>query len=566
MDDQQQNPAILLIDDAPLILDLLEDILESLDYPILRSESGIGVTQILDREKVALVFCDVALPDINGVNVLRMIKQHSPETQVIMISGQQDFDVARQVLRERALDYLVKPFSQEEVLKVSRQGISSYYHAVHQNQARLEAQRRMADLILLKKVGETASSRSDLQELFDQILDSIVHSAGVEVASLMLVKDDGLLHIASAHGLAETIANSVRVASGEGISGHVLATGEAILVPNIDQDSRFESLDGGQRYKNQSLLSVPIFVRDELVGVINVNNKTSGESFDLEDQNLLIAIANQVALAMENFELINSLRQQALVLERTNEDLVRVNRARTRLVCNLSHELKTPLTSIMGYIDLSLSFFNKLSEEEVKDNLVQVREEGKRLERLITGMLRLFSIESEREVWRWKSFGVPWPIADALQYYNTKMNERKLVTELDLAEDLPEIYGDQEKFGMAFNSLIDNAIKFNCDGGLVRVKAEEKIYEGLQYVYLQIFNQGQTVPLEAHETIFNSYTQLGDIDTEKPHGVGIGLALTKVVVDRMRGDIFLEEISGEGTCFGLLLPTEKTYNALKGES
>ncbi|MBN1957984.1 MAG: response regulator [Desulfuromonadales bacterium] len=564
MADQQPKPAILLIDDVPLILDLLEDILESLEYPVLRLESGLGVTQILDRETVALVFCDVALPDINGVSVLRMIKQHSPETQVIMISGQQDFDVARQVLRERAFDYLVKPFSQEEVLRVSRQGISSYYHAVHQNQARLEAQRRMADLILLRKVGETASSRSDLQELFDQILDSIVHSAGVEVASLMLVKDDGLLHIASAHGLAEAIASSVRVASGEGISGHVLATGEPILVPNIDQDSRFESLYGGQRYKTQSLLSVPIFVRDELVGVINVNNKISGESFDLEDQNLLIAIANQVALAMENFELINSLRQQALVLERTNEDLVRVNRARTRLVCNLSHELKTPLTSIMGYIDLSLSFFNKLSEEELKDNLVQVGEEGKRLERLITGMLRLFSIESEREVWRWKAFGVPWPIADALQYYNAKMNERKLVTELDLAEDLPEIYGDQEKFGMAFNALIDNAIKFNREGGLVRVKAEERIYEGLPYVYLQVFNQGQTVPLEAHETIFNSYTQLGDIDTEKPHGVGIGLALTKVVVDRMGGDIFLEEIAGEGTCFGLLLPTESTYNELKG--
>ncbi|MCW8891800.1 MAG: response regulator [Deltaproteobacteria bacterium] len=563
-ENQQQKPAILLIDDVPLILDLLEDILESLDYPVLRAESGIGVTQVLDRENVALVFCDVSLPDINGVNVLRMIKQHTSEIQVVMISGQQDFDVARQVLRERALDYLVKPFSQEEVLKVTRQGISSYYHAVHQNEARLEAQRRMADLVLLKKVGETASSGNDLQELFDQILDSIVHSAGVEVASLMLIRDDGLLHIASAHGLSDKIANSVRVAPGEGISGHVLTTGEPVLVPNIDQDNRFQSLDGGHRYKNQSLLSVPIFVREELVGVINVNNKTSGEPFDIEDQNLLVAIANQVSLAMENFDLINDLRQQTLALERTNEDLIRLNRARTRLVCNLSHELKTPLTSIMGYVDLSLSFYTKLSDDELIDNLGQVRDEGKRLERLITGMLRLFSIESEREVWRWKSFGVPWPIADALQYYNARMNERNLVTELVLADDLPEIYGDQEKFGMAFNSLIDNAVKFNRDGGIVRVKAEERLYEGMQYVYLQVFNQGQAVPLEAHETIFNSYTQLGDIDTEKPHGVGIGLALTKVVVDRMKGDIFLEEVSGEGTCFGLLLPTEQTYNELKG--
>lgn len=558
------NPAILLIDDAPLILDLLEDILEDLDCPILRSESGLGVTQMLDQENVAVVFCDVSLPDINGVNVLQMIKQHTPEIQVIMISGQQDFDVARQVLRERALDYLVKPFSQEDVLRSARLGISSYFQAVHHNESRLEAQRRMADLILLKEVGETASSGNGLQELFDQILDSIVHATGVEVASLMLLEDDGLLHIAAAHGLAPDIARTVRVASGEGISGHVLATGEAVLVANIDQDSRFRSLDGGLRYKNQSLLSVPIYVRDEFVGVINVNNKKSGYPFDLEDQNLLVAIANQVSLAMENFELVNNLRQQTLVLEHTNEDLVRVNRARTRLVCNLSHELKTPLTSIMGYIDLSLTFFNKLSEDEIKDNLLQVHGEGKRLERLITGMLRLFSIESEREVWRWKSFGVPWSIADGLQYYSSKMNERNLLTEINIQDDLPEIYGDQEKFGMAFNSLIDNAIKFNRGGGRVRISAEVREFEGLDYVYLQIFNDGQSVPVKAHETIFDSYTQLGDIDTEKPHGVGIGLALVKVVVDRMRGDIFLEEPPGEseGTCIGLMLPTEKTYNQL----
>ena len=561
---QSQQPAILLIDDVPLILDLLEDMLAGLECPIVRCESGMAVPQILDQENVALVFCDVSLPDINGVDLLRMIKQHTSEIQVVMISGSQDFDVARQVLRERALDYLVKPFSQEEVLQVARLGIASYYHALHQEQVRVEAQRRMADLILLRKVGETASSGNDLQELFDQILDSIVESADVEVASLMLVKEDGMLHIASAYGLAEEIVSAVQVAPGEGISGHVLATGEPVLVANIDRDNRFKSQEGAERYNNRSLLSVPIFVRDELVGVINVNNKKSGEPFDLEDQNLLMAIANQVALAMENFKLVNSLRQQAQILERTNEDLVRMNRARTRLVCNLSHELKTPLTSIMGYVDLSLSFYEKLTDAEIKDNLAQVREEGLRLERLITGMLRLFSIESEREIWRWKSFGVPWPIADAFQLFRAQMTARNLSAEIDINDDLPEIYGDQEKFSMAFNCLVDNAVKFNRDGGAVRVTADIKIFDGLEYVCLQIYNQGRSVPLEAHETIFNSYTQLGDIDTEKPHGVGIGLALAKVVVDRMKGDIYLEEVEGEGTCFGLLLPTEQTYNALKG--
>jgi len=559
----QQDPAILLVDDVPLILDLLQDILESQSYRVLRCETGSSVPEILDREPVSLVFCDVSLPDINGVEVLRMIKQHTPEIQVIMISGQQDFDIARQVLRERALDYLVKPFSQEEVLEAVNQGLLAYRHAINQRNARLEAQRRMADLVLLKQIGEAASSGSDLQELFDQILDSIVHSADVEVASLMLLKADGLLHIASAHGLSEINISQVRVSAGEGVSGHVLATREPVLISNIEQDSRFKSMSGVGRYKGQSLLSVPILIRDEMLGVINVNNKRSGEAFDIEDQNLLVAISNQVALAMENFKLVNNLRQQAKTLERANEDLVRLNRARTRLVCNLSHELKTPLTSIMGYVDLALTFYEKLSEQEFQDYLRLVREEGESLEKLITGMLRLFSIESEREVWRWKSFGVPWSIADAFQYFSKKMAARGITSEIIIHEDLPEIYGDPEKFGMAFNSLIDNAVKFNSDNGKVRVEAQTQTHEDLEYVYLQIYNQGRTVPLDAKETIFNSYTQLGNIDTEKPHGVGIGLALAKVVIDRMKGDIFLEEVDGEGTCFGLLLPTEQTYNHLK---
>jgi K+-sensing histidine kinase KdpD len=559
-------PAILLVSAVPQTLQVLKEILATEVYPLLCLDRGAGIAGFLDQHHVGLVFCDLTLPDTSGMDVLRLIRQHSPAIQVVMFSAAQDFQTLRQVLRERALDYLTQPFSPQEVLEITRQGISSYYHSHHQDSARREAQRRMADLVLLKKVGETASSGGDLQQLFDQILDAIVQSAGVELASLMLLKDDSMLHIASARGLDAAIANSVRVASGEGISGHVVATGEPVLVTNIDKDRRFTSLDASHKYKNQSLLSVPIFIRDNLVGVINVNNKVSGEPFDLEDQSLLVTIASQVALAMENFDLVRHLRQQTTILERTNEDLVRLNRARTRLVCNLSHELKTPLTSIMGYIDLSLSFYQKLSDIELQENLKHVREEGERLERLITGMLRLFSIESEREIWRWKAFGVPWSIADAFQYFSNRMTALGLEIEIDIEEDLPDIYADQEKFGMAFHAMIDNAVKFNRLAGRLRVGARSRQHDGLEYVYVQIYNDGQKIPVEALDNIFGSYTQLGNIDTEKPHGVGIGLALTKVVIDRMLGDVFLEEVVEEGTSFGLLLPTEQTYNILKGDS
>ena len=557
------EPSVLLIDDAPLILDLLQEILEDSGYRVLRSETGKDVASILAQEQVAVVFCDILLPEINGVEVLRQIKQQSPEVQVVIISGHQSFETAREVLRERALDFLVKPFGPGEVLGAVQQGFSAYYAAINQKKARYEAQRRMADLVLLKQVGETASAGSNLQDLFEGILDSIVHSAGVEIASLMIAGDDGLLRISAARGLSDEIVRSVLVSPGEGIAGHVFQMREPVLVSNISFEERFHSLVGGERYKNQSLLSVPILYRDQALGVINVNNKRSGDGFDAEDENLLMAIAHQVALAIENFKLVTNLRLQARTLERTNADLVKLNLARTRLVCNLSHELKTPLTSIMGFVDLALTFYERLSEEDLKDYLGQAREEGVRLERLITSMLRLFSIESEREPWNWKAFNLGWSISEAFQFQGRQIERSKLKVEVEIAEDLPDIYGDSEKFGIALNALLDNAVKFNREEGRISICAESRVIDGLEFAYLQIQNDGVRVPPEAGKTIFDSYTQLGDINTEKPHGVGVGLSLVRVVVEKMKGRVTLEAKDGEGASFGLLLPSEESYGALR---
>lgn len=556
------EPAVLLIDDAPLILDLLEEVLRDQGYPVLRSNHGKDIAAIMAQHRVAVVFCDISLPEINGVDVLRMIKKQTPEVQVIIISGQQDFDIARQVLRERALDFLTKPFKNAEVLAAVALGFKLYYAAINQMQIRIEAQRRMTDLVLLKQIGETVSAGSDLQQLFELILDSIVASAGVEAASLMIAGEDNCLRIAAARGLPEQITAEVAVAPGEGVSGHVMQSRQPVLVQNISIDDRFEGLVGGDRYKNQSLLSVPILYRERVLGVINVNNKVSGESFDVEDQNMLTAIAQQVALAMENFKLVTSLRQQTKTLERTNADLVKLNLARTRLVYNLSHELKTPLTSIMGFVDLALTFYAKLSEEDLKDYLGQAREEGERLGRLITGMLRLFSIESEREPWAWKPFSLGWVLADAFQQHGKSIQRLGLQVEIEMDEELPELYGDAEKFALALNALLDNAVKFNREKGRIRVVAAPRVLDELDYTYVQIENDGQEIPPEARGSIFDSYTQLGDINIAKPHGVGIGLSLVQVIIERMRGKIFLEEKKGEGASFALLLPTETSYNQL----
>lgn len=561
--DEKFDVKILLVDDVSTDLNQLQSILEKHDYSVLRADCGASGIELLASEPVAVVFCSVSLSDMDGLDLLRQIKQHTPAIQVVMLSDQPDFHVVKQVLREKAQDFLLKPFTDQDVLSAAERGFSGYHAETNKDRVHQEAQRRMSDLILLKQIGETTNTENEPIELLEQIIDSITVSVGVESASLMLLEKDGTMKIAAARGLPEDVRNSVHVYAGQGVSGHVLETREPLLIRDLEKESHLQDLVGGNRYKTKSLLTVPILFRDRLLGVINVSNKLTGDLFELEDQNLLLTIAHQVALAMENFTLVNNLRLQASTLERTNRDLVKLNRARTRMVSNLSHELKTPLTSMMGFVDLALTFFHKLSEEELKDYLSQVREEGGHLERLITGMLRLFSIESEREKWHWKEFCVGMAVESVLRTHSKEIDARGLCLSKALPDELPEIYGDIEKFSIALNALVDNAVKFNREEGRLSVSAREEQVGGLPFVRVQIANDGESIPFEARETVFDQYTQLGEIDIGKPCGVGVGLALVKVVIDRMRGQVALEQREEEGTSFSLLLPTKVAFEALK---
>lgn len=548
-------PGIVLVDDSTFSRRHVQDVLEHRGYRVMTTGNGGDVPALLAAQDVCVVLTDLHMPDMGGIEVLKTVKNLSPELPVIIISSHEDFSAARHVLRHGALDYLVKPVADEELAEAVQRAVSAHRASLREAAAQREAQRRLSDLILLKQIGETASKGTDLQVLFDKIVDSITLSADVEMVSLMLLDDAGNLAIAAARGLSSDIMTQAKVAPGEGISGHVLATGRPILITDLSRDQRFHSAGDGDRYKNQSLLSVPIRIKEQVLGVINVNNKRTGNTFNTEDQNLLTTIAHQVALAIENFKLVSSLRQQARELEEANRHLVKFNKARSQLVCNLSHELKTPLTSILGFVDLIINFFDHIDRDELRDYLGKVHSESLHMEKLITGMLRLFSIDSGGERWDWRSFSLEGLLSEALTRKGADIAEKDLQPCLNIADDLHEVYGDPEKTGILINALIDNAVKFNRPGGRIQVFLENRAIEGKPHVYLRVHNDGLAVPAEAGEDIFNEYTQLGDINTEKPTGVGIGLAICKAIVGRMGGSIFLEPTQGEGTTFGLLLPT-----------
>ena len=419
---------------------------------------------------------------------------------------------------------------------------------------RPEGDRRLDDLVLLHRIGTATLEEDDAGQLCGRIVGAIQEALSVEIVSLLLVGADGRLMVGASRGLPEEIVRSTKVAPGEGVAGFVLARGEAVLVDDIDSDGRFVPSGGGNRYQTHSLLSVPILGRGEVLGVLNVNNKRSGERFDSADLHLLKAIAQQAALALENYRLIAVLQRQARELEEANRTLVRFDQARSRLVCNLSHELKTPLTSILGYVDLMLNFGDETPGGENKDYLAKIQDAGLHLEKLISGLLLLFSLDAGEGKWEARPFDLDIPIADALKAHREEIAARRLQCEVDLAEDLPQIYGDIDKITVLVHALIDNAVKFNCEAGLLRVQGRVVHRDRRSWAQLSIRNEGCTIPPEVGEEIFERFTQLGAIDHDKPAGIGVGLAICRAIAERLGGQIFLEPSSGVGTTIGVLLP------------
>jgi signal transduction histidine kinase len=218
---------------------------------------------------------------------------------------------------------------------------------------------------------------------------------------------------------------------------------------------------------------------------------------------------------------------------------------------------------VLGYSDLLLNFFQQIEEPQLREYIRNIYDEGKHLEHLLTGMLRLFSIDSGSENWDWQNLSLQDKVGNILMQYDEQIADKEIVLDLAMPEETLELWSDPDKLDLLLNALIDNAVKFNKQGGRLSITAGHMTLMEKSVIYMQIYNEGVSVPRERADDIFQEYSQLGALDTGKPSGVGVGLATCRAILRQMGGEIFLEPREDEGTSLGLLLPSAKTTEIKK---
>ncbi len=392
----------------------------------------------------------------------------------------------------------------------------------------------------------------DLQEALDRLTRRVVETVG-ESCVVRLLSSDGewLEPTAAYHPDPEARAFGAAMLQAapqrrtEGINGQVMATGQPVLIPVVEQ-TEFRTAVKPEyrayldRFTTHSVLVVPLRARDRVIGVLSAARETPGHPYTLDDQLLLQELADRAAFVIDNAQLYHQ-AQEAIGV-------------RDQFLLIAAHELRTPITSLRGYAQLLLRSHqrNILDAARLERYLPALDESAERLVRLTEDLLDVSRLRTGRLPLRVESFDLAAFARRVVERYREVGPGHQVL--LDLAADLPLVRADPGRLEQVVVNLLDNAVKYSPEGGEVRLIVER---EGTG-VALRVRDRGIGLPPESAEAIFEPFTRAPNAAARHIPGLGLGLHIAREIAARHGGKIRAESAGeGRGTTISLWLPTDR---------
>lgn len=345
-------------------------------------------------------------------------------------------------------------------------------------------------------------------------------------------------------GLAWSYMYRQPLTVGEGIIGQVISSGYPSLTSNLDPQTRDTSSPTyhAVQMKLSSLLVLPLRSRREIIGALVI--AANDPERQMNDQRLPLAedLAERAALAIENARLYT----EQVEARRKVEDL---SRLKDEFLSIASHELRTPVTSIKGYTQLAKALIQENDLGTSAEYLDTALDQIDRMSRLILELLDVSRIETGRlEIRREKIDWIPF-VRSVVARHHTAVRDRHF--SLDLPEQSAHVAGDRDRLEQVVGNLLENAVKYSPDGSDIAIRVKEES----DRVVTAISDRGIGIPSDELGQVFERFHRGRQVSSTNYGGLGLGLYISKQIIERHGGNIWVESREGQGTTFYFALPS-----------
>jgi signal transduction histidine kinase/ActR/RegA family two-component response regulator len=416
---------------------------------------------------------------------------------------------------------------------------------------------KVEQLEALREVSDVVSSSLDPDAVLNSIVSNAVRLTGTDGGSIMEYDErtDAFV-VRAAAGSGQDLLDQLRhitMRRDATLVGRAATERRPLEVPDLSKVTLDPHQEALYRDGWRSMVAIPMLRGDVIVGVVVIRRRTVG-SFPEGMVDLLQTLATQSSLALLNARLFRELETKSAELEVASHH-------KSEFLASMSHELRTPLNAVIGFsevlIDRMFGELNERQDEYVRD----IWNSGKHLLELLNEILDLSKVEAGQMVLEPSTFRV----AQALEYAVSLVRERAarhgIAVSVGIGDGVDTLDADELRFKQVLLNLLSNAVKFTPDGGSVDVRADR---DGDELV-VTVSDTGVGVPPEDQERIFESFQQ-GGRGVAREEGTGLGLTLTRRIVELFDGRLWLESEVGVGSTFGFAVPLRPRDPAAESET
>lgn len=400
---------------------------------------------------------------------------------------------------------------------------------------------RVEELSIMQEIDQELNASLNVERAMGITLQQALHQIDADAGLVGIVREN-TLHIMTHHGYKDELEN-------------YLSTGMPLDLPYFQKSARLgelqqvlDSEEGGLLNGAQCYVTVPISREADVIGILMLERRQE-TPWEKDDLAFLSRLSDHAAIAIANAQLYGEVQE--------------ANHAKSEFISFVSHELKTPMTSIRGYTDLLLKGAVGEINENQQNFLQTIHGNVNRMAILVSDLADISRIESGRLHLEFKAVTPKAVVDNVIRSFRAQIEDKNQELTVEIPVDLPPIWGDPTRLIQILTNLLSNAHKYTLPEGKITITGERAKNrwdsEGADEVlHFKVIDTGTGIPEEAQPKIFSKFFRTEEAKTGEAPGTGLGLNITRNLVEMQGGQIWFESVHGQGTTFHFVIPIAET--------